>query len=599
MNYSNDFEEKTFLLKNVMKVNVLTYAESFKSLNFPDFLNLIEAGEKFAEDILAPLNQLADQKRARLQENIIKTPPGFKAAWQKLKKGGWPKICAPAKYGGKGNPESVGIAVYDAFSAANPAFYYYLMQTIETAKLIDQLGAPEQKELFCQKLFDCEWSGCFSLENISSGLTSNGRQIEAKPGGEYYLISGTQSAVIGARPDLTDNCIHIVPARFTNTKKTECKFGLFIVPFSREESGSVVDNDIELAQSHSPIGIKGAPASVVTYGANGNCHGYLIDSIDQDLRSVLNTLNNFRLQIALLSTAQSNSASNFAVDFVLNSAQDSKTTAGQAARSLTPFVADATVQMKAISEGLRGAVYMAAFFTDCLFQGAELQNEFFSDLIHIYSRLLKVYAVDWGLKILDRGLGILGDTGYTDDINLEQSYRDLKAGMLVGRSNDTVSEEFINDVLLVRDGRMVTNLVKQFESVEVHQARTEALREAIYVWQDYIGGIIVLVDDLKKDKESGNHLQKWLFSDKILRYFGDVVLCYHLIYQGLEAEKILEEAGLNFYNLREEVIKKPEFRRWYNKLIYAEYFALNILSLQEAAIHIMQRNSSSALDVVL
>ena len=381
----------------------------------------------------------------------------------------------------------------------------------------------------------------------------------------------------------------------------ENRFGLFIVPYYLKEAESLIDNNIRLTQIHNTIGIKGTPASMVTYGEKGECHGYLIENINQDISSVLNALNSFRLQIALQGAAQSCAASNFTIDYAIQSDREheSETSNSVHSASQNPLLSDALIQMKAISEGMRGAVYMAAFFIDCLSQGAEPQREFFSDLIHIYSRMMKVYAVDWGLKVIDRGLGVLGDDGFTNEVFLEQSYRDLKAGTLIGNSNDTVSEEFITEILLAHDGRMVTNLIKQFESVEIQQARTEALREAIYVWQDYIGGIIVLLDDLKKSTESQDRRQKRLFSTKVLHFFGDVVLCYHLICQGLEAEKFMEAAGLNFYNLREEVIRKPEFRKWYNKLIHAEYFALNILSLQEAVIHILQRNPSSALDAVL
>jgi len=599
--HSSDINEKAFLLKNVMQVNVLTYAESFKSFDFSDFLVVIEEGERFAQEVLAPLNQAGDRKGVKLHQNIIKTPTGFKAAWQKTKKQAWAKICAPVSYGGQGFPDSVGIAVQDAFFAANPAFYYYLMQTVEVAKLINQFGDLSQKEQFCQKLFNCDWSGCFSLDDTRAGLHRETGQTIATPEADYYLITGTKEAVVAAFHDLTDNCIHVVQAIIPGKKKTEDRMGLFIVPILREEAGALVDNNIRLNQIRNTIGIKGSPSCTLTYGDEGTCRGYLIEGIAQNRTAVLAALDSFRLQIALQGAAMSGPVTNFAIDYVNQDKQNRDTdTPGLYQTSIkNPHVIDAIMQLKSISEGVRGAVYMAAFYNDCLLQGADQQKEFFSDLMHLYSKLMKVYATESGLQAINQGIRILGEAGYTDEYFLEQSYRDLKAGTVIGSLNDAVSEEFLNDILLSHDGRMVNNLIKQFESIEAHTARTEALREAIYVWQDYIGGIIVLMDDLKTIKQAEERQQKLLFAGNILKFFGDVVLCYHLIGQGLEAEKIMEEAGLNFYNLKDEVMRKPEFRKWYNKLIQAEYFALNILSLQEAAIHVMQRNSNSALDAIL
>ena len=583
-----------------MKVNVLTYAESFQSFEFNDFLKVIAKGEQFAEETLAPLNQPSDLKGTKSHQNTIKAPVGFKSAWQKLKKQNWGKICAPSNYGGQGFPESVGIAVLDAFSAANPAFYYYLMQTIEVAKLIDQYGRSGQKEPFCQKLFDCEWSGCFGLEEGRPDFDRNSIQTIATSRDDYYLISGTKPSVIAPHHDLTDNYIHLVLARIPGVKQQNDRTGLFIVPFFRPQENKLIENNIHITHIHKPSGIKGAPSCSVSYGHDGPCHGYLIEGIDQNMSAILNSLDSFRLQVALQGAATSNSICSYAIDIVKNSAPNNKKGSAESSSAIqSPQIADALIRLKSISEGIRGAVYMTAFFNDCLLQGAEQQKDFFSDLIHLYSRLMKVYATDSGLEVINQGLRIIGDIRSADISFVDQSYRDLRAGSVIGSLNDVISEEFLNDVLLVDDGRTVSHLIKQFESVEVHLARTESLRETITVWQDYIGGIIVLLDDLKKLSETGNRNQLLLFARKVLRYFGDVILCYHLIDQGLAAEKILEEAGLNFYNLKDEVVHKPEYRKWYNKLIQAEYFALNILALQEATLHILQRNPSSALDIVL
>ncbi|MCP4750993.1 MAG: acyl-CoA dehydrogenase [Proteobacteria bacterium] len=602
--FEKDMEEKLFLLKKVMKVNVLTHASAFQQYTIDQFAEFLENGARFAENELAPLNRVGDEEGVRVEKGRVTTPSGFKAAWKKAVKEGWTKICAPGTYQGMGLPESVGIAVQEAFFAANPAFCYYLSSTIEVANLIERFGSDQQKKLYCGKLFNGNWAGSFSFNESQPDMTRENIRTTAVQEKDHFRISGTKSHIVAGSHDLTENIVHLVWARIGNLGG-DSDVALFIVPKFRLENRKKTDNHVRLEKVHRTMGIKGAPFCTISYGKEGECRGYPLNGIAPGRPGFLQSLNGIRLQIALQAAAQTGTTYSSSLAFANRKPDESGfDTAEESPGSGrvpmdSPQVVDSVMFLKAISEGIRGAVYMTAFYNDCRLHGGNEQKEYFSDLAELYNLIIKAYATNVGLEAVRRGIQLFGQAACSEDLPLEQNYRDLQTGAVLGGSNQAIAEEFVGRTLKLHDGRSFQHLLKQFEAIETHLARTEAMNEAISVWKDYIGGLIILADDLKHNGENTDPRQVVLFAGRTLSLFGDVVLCYHLIRQGMEAESQLEEAGANFYTLKEEAVRNPDFRKWYNKIITAEYFALNVLSQQEASIRIIQRNSSSALDALL
>lgn len=603
--FISEIEEKSFLLKNVMQISVLTHAETFQKYDVTKFLDFVSKGEKFAEDVLLPLTLLSNGKGVRVEKETVRTPEGFKKAWKMAIEQGWFKITSPEKYEGIYLPESVCLAIQEAFFAANPSFYYYLMFTVELAKLIERFGDELQKNLFCQNLFGGIWSGAYALAESQYENDWKNIQTQATCENDIYHISGTKTAVVCGNHDLTKNNIHLVLARLKERDGKLGEIALFIVPAFCPLPDKLKDNNVRLEKVHQISGINGAPFCTVSYGKNGDCRGYLLKGVGLGLNCLKTALEGIRLQIALQGAALSGAAYAISLDYANKKSetikeQDLSDSEDQALNMIDYLhVADSLMYQKAFSEGIRNAVYMAAFFLDCSFHGGQKQKEYFSDLAQLYILILKVYATDMGLISIKHAISILGESGYYSDSLLGQFYRDLEAGTILGSVNHMLAGELQTNLLLKHDGRLFQNLIKQFKNVEIHLARTEILREAIGIWNDYIGGIIVLFDDLQQAKSKSDSRQWLLFAEKILKLFGDVIICYHLICQGLEAEKLLEENQVNFFNLKQEIIGKPALRIWYNKLITAEYFALHVLSQQESCIHLIQRNPSSVLDTWL
>ena len=57
---------------------------------------VLDAAGKLAAEVLAPLNAVGDRQGCRLENGVVRTPDGFKAAFDQMRDGGWPALdCDP------------------------------------------------------------------------------------------------------------------------------------------------------------------------------------------------------------------------------------------------------------------------------------------------------------------------------------------------------------------------------------------------------------------------------------------------------------------------------------------------------------------------
>lgn len=601
-------EEIDFLFKDVIKLNVLTYADAFKGQQPEDYINAVIQGAEFAEKILKSLPQTHETD---FREGTIKTAEGYKEAWKAFTRSEVIESMIPGKYGGKNFPESVRTAIQEILCSANPSFYQYLMQTHETAGLIERYGSADQKDQFCEKLYRGEWTGTLCFTETHADCDWETIQTKAVKTENGYCIEGEKSMIAAGSHDLCDTIIYLVLARIASEKKDENRLAWFIVPNTLEENGKSGSNNVSVHVCHQTLGLQAASFCTMSFGKEGKSQGQLLCTLKPKSIDLYRTLNGIRQQVALQSASLVGKLYQRTLEFSRTESRFIRGSGDDKAenRSVTllthPHIADSIMYMKAISEGIRTAVYSISFFRDASVHGGSEQKQFFSDLADLYSAVLKVYASITGSESIKKSEQVHGNTAYIKNYLSERLQSDHQATTFLGGVNEVVAQELLLHIMDYSEGRLIKNMVKQFESVDVHEVKSEALKEAVAVWQDYIGGIIILCDDMEKTMGSARQNEEidprliHLWASRILRLIGDVITCYHLICQGMEAEKKLDKAGVNFFNLQQEVSRDPSLTRWYDHLITAEYFALNVLSENESNIRIIQRNAPSALEAFL
>src|SRR5476649_1119516 len=98
--YRAPVEDFQFLIHEFLEVEKHRDLPLYEDLS-PDLIDdiLTNAG-KFCEEVLQPLNQSGDEEGCHFENGVVRTPKGFKEAYQQFIAGGWTGIAADPAYGG-------------------------------------------------------------------------------------------------------------------------------------------------------------------------------------------------------------------------------------------------------------------------------------------------------------------------------------------------------------------------------------------------------------------------------------------------------------------------------------------------------------------
>jgi 3-(methylthio)propanoyl-CoA dehydrogenase len=83
---------------------------------------VLDGADKFARDMLEPLNFAMDRTGCSLVDGRVITAPGHRAAWTSYVEAGWPTLEAAEEHGGQGLPAILAFAAQELFDRACPAF---------------------------------------------------------------------------------------------------------------------------------------------------------------------------------------------------------------------------------------------------------------------------------------------------------------------------------------------------------------------------------------------------------------------------------------------------------------------------------------------
>ena len=258
--YNAPLSDMSFLLNDILQVDKYANLPGFADAT-PDLISaILEEGAKIAQEVLQPLNQVGDKEGCRLENGEVKTPTGFKEAYDTFVQGGWSGLTAEPEYGGQGLPNVVGAVVNEMVAAANMAFGMYPGLTGAAYSAISIHGTDEQKQFYLPKMISGQWAGTMNLTEPHCGTDLGLMRTKAAPQDDgSYKISGTKIFVSAGEHDLTENIIHLVLARIPGGPDGVKGISLFIVPkFLINDDGSLGErNGVSCGSLEEKMGIHG------------------------------------------------------------------------------------------------------------------------------------------------------------------------------------------------------------------------------------------------------------------------------------------------------------------------------------------------------
>ena len=120
--YIAPIEEISFVINEIAgirEINELSTGDETP----PDLISaILEEAGKFSSEVLAPINRKGDIDVSIIENGVVRTPEGFKSAYEKFIASGWNGMPFDEKYGGQGLPWLLSTAVSEMVQSANLSF---------------------------------------------------------------------------------------------------------------------------------------------------------------------------------------------------------------------------------------------------------------------------------------------------------------------------------------------------------------------------------------------------------------------------------------------------------------------------------------------
>jgi alkylation response protein AidB-like acyl-CoA dehydrogenase len=297
--YKAPLREYRFVLNELFDVGELAKLPGFEEATPDVFEAVLEEGAKLCEEVLHPLNRSGDEEGCTFENGVVRTPKGFKEAYELFRNGGWTALGGDPKYGGQGLPHTLMIFAEEMTSAANASFAMYPGLSAGAYNAIHRHGSDAQKEKFLPRLSDGSWSGTMCLTEPQCGTDLGQIRAKAEPNGDgSYKITGTKIFISAGEHDLTDNIIHLVLARIVGAPPGIRGISLFIVPkFQVKENGSLGPrNGVRCGSIEHKMGIKASSTCVINFD---EAQGYLLGEMHKGMRAMFTMMNTARLGVAI------------------------------------------------------------------------------------------------------------------------------------------------------------------------------------------------------------------------------------------------------------------------------------------------------------
>ena len=167
--YKAPLREYKFILHEVLGVEEISKLPGYEDATPEIFDAVLEEAGKFCEEQLFPLNRSGDEEGCSFENGVVRTPKGFKEAYDGFCAGGWTALGADPAYGGQGLPHVLNLLVEEMICSTNMAFGMYPGLTAGAYNAIYQHGSDALKDKYLPKMVTGEWSGTMNLTEPHCG----------------------------------------------------------------------------------------------------------------------------------------------------------------------------------------------------------------------------------------------------------------------------------------------------------------------------------------------------------------------------------------------------------------------------------------------
>ena len=497
--YSYPYKDAEFIINEVIGFDRMCEEAGLEDVNSELLSAIIEEASRLASEVIAPLNEVGDEKGATLGENGVQETPGFADAYHQYVESGWSALAFNEEYGGQGMPKVVATAIEEVWQSANLAFSLCPLLTHGAIEALEQHGSDELKDLYLPKLISGEWTGTMCLTESQAGSDLAAVNTRAVPDGDHYLLSGQKIFITWGDHQMTGNVIHLVLARLPDAPAGVKGISLFLVPkFLLGENGEPGErNDVHCVSLEHKLGIHASPTCVLAFGDNGGAVGYLVGQPNRGLMAMFTMMNNARQGVGLQGLSVSSRSYMQAVPFAMERLQGTRSDGSRYPIIEFPDVRRLLMLMKSSTEAMRALAYISAAEIDLSkFEKDPEKAAQHKARVELYTPIVKGWITELAQEVTSHGVQVHGGMGFVEETGSAQHYRDARITTIYEGTTAIQANDIVGRKTLANNGEVLADLLKDI------QLTADELKQ-----QD---GLENLGASLQTGVEAGTEARQWL-----------------------------------------------------------------------------------------
>ncbi|PUB15494.1 acyl-CoA dehydrogenase [Yoonia sediminilitoris] len=476
MAYRAPVNEFRFLMEHVVGFDKVAATDRFTDATADMVDAILTEAAKMCDEVIAPINRDGDLHPARLENGVVRTPPGFGAAYQAIAEGGWIGMSASVENGGMGLPMTMTTAVNDMMSGACLALQLNPLMSQGQIEALEHHGSDFIKETYLPKLISGEWNGTMNLTEPQAGSDVGALRTKAEPNGDgSYAISGQKIYITWADNDFTANTCHLVLARLPDGVPGTKGISLFMVPkLIPDADGKPAErNSLRIVSLEHKMGLHGSPTAVMEYDC---AKGWLVGAEHGGMAAMFTMMNNARLGVGTQGIGIAEGALQHALAYAMDRKQ------GRAPGTGT-IVEHADVRrmlatMKSEVFAARAIALMNAVAID---MSTATGDKAWTARAAFLTPICKAFGTDIGVELAATGIQVFGGMGFIEETGAAQYARDVRVSTIYEGTNGIQAMDLVARKLM-DGGEAAFALLDEIEQgAENAKATHPELAEA--VWQ--------------------------------------------------------------------------------------------------------------------
>ncbi len=484
--YEAPVRDMRFVLFDVLGVEPIYQRLGYEAATRDVIEAVLDEAARFTGQVLAPLNKSGDEEGCHWEKGEVRTPKGFKQAYEQFVAGGWSGLVAEPEYGGQGLPESLGAAAKEMIDSANLAWGTYPLLSHGATESLKHVAEEWQREVFLKPIVDGRWTGTMCLTEPHCGTDLGLLKTRAEPQADgSYKVYGTKIFITAGEHDFTDNIVHLVLARLPDAPPGTKGISLFIVPkFKVSRDGKVGErNAVACGSIEHKMGLRASATCVMNFDG---AEGYLIGQPHKGLAAMFIMMNTARLAVgiqglALVERAYQNSLAYARDRLQMRSLSGAKRPDKPADPIIVhPDVRRMLLTQKAIAEAGRALGLYAYLLVDIQQKSKDAaERQRADELVSFLTPIVKALLTELGVECTYHALQIFGGHGYIKEWGMEQFARDARITTLYEGTTQIQALDLLGRKIMGQQAAGLRHFLADFAAFAAEAKANPAVAEFI------------------------------------------------------------------------------------------------------------------------